>query len=58
MAVRNCLECRYRSGSISPMRQPLTDRNGAGRSEDPLKSLVEGTKINTEVRSCFTSLAD
>ena len=49
MAVRNCLECRYQSGTLSPVRHVLSARNGGDRSGDPIKSLVDGAKFNLQV---------
>lgn len=49
MAVRNCLECRYETGTLAPVRHQLSARNGGDRSGDPIKSLVEGAKYNLQV---------
>ncbi|XP_067949217.1 lipopolysaccharide-responsive and beige-like anchor protein [Watersipora subatra] len=59
MAVRNCLECRYETGSLSPVRTQLSTRNGGDRSGDPIKSLVDGAKFNLqEVEASRIGLTD
>lgn len=57
MAVRNTLECRYQAGTLSSNRRQLSARNGGGRSGDPIKALVDGTKANLEVSAMWRAIS-